>query len=73
MKVFHYREKCIGCNACVESAPDYWEIDSKDGKANLKHAKISKGIACRDVDKLSQEANVNAARDCPVNIIKIQK
>ncbi len=72
MKIFHFREKCIGCNACVERAPEYWEIDPQDAKARLKGSIESKGMAYRKIDQSGEEQNRNAAKDCPVHIIKIQ-
>ncbi|RMD45861.1 MAG: hypothetical protein D6831_02855, partial [Aquificota bacterium] len=44
LQIIHYREKCIGCNACVEAAPDRWAISKKDGKAVLLKGIEKKGI-----------------------------
>jgi ferredoxin len=32
------REKCIGCNYCVEMAPTHFQMSKKDGKTVLLHA-----------------------------------
>ena len=32
-KIIHYRNKCIGCNSCVEQAPSRWSISDEDGKS----------------------------------------
>jgi ferredoxin len=35
-KVILDRNLCIGAAACEIAAPNLWEIDKEDGKANLK-------------------------------------
>jgi len=72
MKLFHYREKCIGCNACVEHAPNDWELDPVDGKANLKNAKLHKNVYVKELF-VDEEQNKNAAEACPMGIIKVTK
>lgn len=34
-RVVYDRSLCIGAAACTTAAPDGWEIDKEDGKANL--------------------------------------
>lgn len=34
-KVIYDRSICIGAAACATAAPEGWEIDKEDGKANL--------------------------------------
>ena len=70
-KITHYREKCIGCNACVELAPDRWRISKKDGRCTLVGAKEKKGIYHVDIHEFELEDNTRAAISCPVNIIQI--
>ena len=38
MKIQHYRQGCIGCNACVQHAPQNWVMNEEDGKVDLKNA-----------------------------------
>ena len=38
IRISHQRAKCIGCNYCVEVAPNTWDMDEKDGKAILRAA-----------------------------------
>ena len=38
------RNKCIGCNYCVEHAPNQWAMSGKDGKAVLIHSSEKKGF-----------------------------
>jgi len=71
-KIVLKRNNCIGCNACVERAPDFWEI-AEDGKVNLKNSKLKNGFYVLDVNKLDLEKNEKASKDCPVKIIKIFK
>jgi ferredoxin len=71
-KVFHHRNRCIGCNACVELAYQRWRISKKDGKAVLLGAKEKKGVYHLELEEEELESNLLAAKACPVNIIKIQ-
>ncbi|MGL4630822.1 MAG: ferredoxin [Leadbetterella sp.] len=72
-KIFHHRQRCIGCNACVEIAYNRWRMSKKDGKAVLLGAKEKKGIYQMDLDLEEYDENTRAAKACPVNIIKIQE
>ena len=38
------RKKCIGCNYCVENAPNQWAMSGKDGKVVLLHSTEKKGF-----------------------------
>lgn len=68
--IFH-RGKCIGCNACVEAAPERWRMSRKDGRCNLIGGKEKKGIYSASLPTDEYEQNVDAAKNCPVKIIKI--
>jgi ferredoxin len=72
LQIIHYREKCIGCNACVEAAPDRWAISKKDGKAVLLKAQSKKGIYILNTHPQEYDANLEAAKNCPVNIIHLK-
>ncbi len=71
--ITHQREKCIGCNYCVEEAPYRWAMSHKDGKSILKDAKESKGFFTIRVHDDEYNDNINAADACPVNIIHVKK
>ncbi len=71
--ISHYRDKCIGCNACVEIAPEQWAMSRRDGKSVLIGAREKKGVYTVRLPDEAWEANRKAAEACPVNIIKIQK
>ena len=70
-KIIHYRDDCIGCHACVDNAPDNWEMSEEDGKSNLKRSVCKKGTFIAEISDVEVEKNIDAARDCPVNIIRV--
>lgn len=70
--ITHQREKCIGCNYCVELAFDRWRMSKKDGKATLLGGENKKGFHTVRTDDVEFEANKRAAEACPVNIIKVK-
>lgn len=70
-KILHYRDRCIGCNACVEIAPQTWRISRKDGKAVLLGGADKKGIYQLEIHENDLAANLTAAEACPVKVIKI--
>ncbi|MBL1279075.1 MAG: ferredoxin [Fluviicola sp.] len=66
------REKCIGCNYCVELAFDQWRMSKKDGKATLIGAENKKGFYTLRLDYEVFDSNKRAADACPVKIIKVK-
>lgn len=70
-RLIQYRENCIGCNACVEAAPDRWRMSKKDGKCTLIGGTEKKGIYTSIIQDFEIQENRLAAANCPVNIIKI--
>lgn len=73
IRITQQREKCIGCNYCVEIAYDRWRMSKKDGKCTLIGAKEKRGFYNVIVGDDEYEANVSAAKACPVKIIKVEK
>ena len=68
------RQKCIGCNYCVELAPEHWRMSKRDGKSVLLGAREKKGQHTLKLsDDTAFEANEAAARACPVNIIQVRQ
>jgi ferredoxin len=65
------RKKCIGCNYCVEQAPDRWTMSKKDGKSVLIGSKENKENFTVKVHDSEALANNIAAGMCPVKIIKV--
>ncbi len=72
VRILYHRIKCIGCNGCVEVAPDRWRISKKDGRSNLIGGKNKKGIYQVQVSMDEYEQNLKAAESCPVKIIRLQ-
>lgn len=70
-KIIHYRERCIGCNSCVEHAPAYWKISKADGKSCLLGSEKKKDCFVRVISTVEVDANKHAAHDCPVHIIQV--
>lgn len=71
--ITHQREKCIGCNYCVELAFQRWRMSKKDGKATLLGSENKKGFYTVRVDDDEYESNKKAGEACPVNIIKVKQ
>lgn len=69
--IFH-RNKCIGCNACVEANPERWRISKKDGRCNLIGGKEKRGIYQAVVGMEEYEQNLEAKANCPVNVIQLK-
>lgn len=67
------REKCIGCNYCVELAEDRWRMSKKDGKSNLIGSENRKGFYTVKVGDEEFDENLRAAEACPVSIIKVKQ
>ena len=67
------RNKCIGCNYCVELAPKQFQMSKKDGKSVLLHSQEKKGFfTLKSNENLIFEACDNASRSCPVKIISVK-
>jgi ferredoxin len=73
IKVIHLRHKCIGCHACVESAPEHWVMSGNDGKSYLKKSIIKGKYYILELQDWEYEAQAEASRNCPVNIIQVNR
>ena len=71
-RITYHRSKCIGCNACVEAAPERWRVSKKDGRCNLIGASEKKGIYQIKLNEIEEEENVLAAANCPAKIIRLE-
>lgn len=69
----HQRDKCIGCNYCVELAYERWRMSKKDGKSVLLGGVNKKGFYTVRADDDEYDANQKAAEACPVNIIQVRR
>lgn len=72
VRIYQLRQKCIGCNACVEAASNRWRISRKDGRCTLVGGIEKGGIFRVDVEDDEFVQNKIAASNCPVKIIKIE-
>lgn len=67
------RNKCIGCNYCVELAPQQFQMSKKDGKSVLLHSQNKKGFfTIKSNEDVIFEVCENAAKACPVKIINVK-
>ena len=71
-QILFNRKKCIGCNACVEAAPERWRVSKKDGRCNLVDGKEKKGTYNALVDMDEYDQNIQAAKNCPAKIIQVK-
>ena len=72
IRLLQHRHKCIGCNDCVEAAPFRWRLSKKDGKCTLIGGKEKKGWYSVVISEDEKEENIRAAKNCPVNIIRLE-
>jgi ferredoxin len=72
-KIIHNRNKCIGCNSCVEHSPDDWVINDEDGKSDLIGATKKGDVYIKEITPADLEVNKRAARDCPSRIIHVKE
>ena len=73
IQIAYKREKCIGCNYCIELAPDRWRMNKKDGRSVLLGSRVRKGFYTVEVHDLEYESNKASAKVCPMKIIRINK
>ncbi|MBI3133741.1 MAG: ferredoxin [Bacteroidetes bacterium] len=66
------RQKCIGCNYCVELCPELFRMSKKDGKSVLLKSVDKKGFYTVRVNDLFSDSSKAAAEACPVKIISIR-
>jgi ferredoxin len=73
LKIKHRQRECIGCDSCIELAPDYFEMN-QDGEATLLHKIGQNGPWIQGEGFVSDvEALDEAAAACPVQIIVIDR
>jgi len=68
------RKKCIGCNYCVEMAPEQFKISKRDGKSVLLQSINKKGFfTLKSLDENIYEDSMRAKESCPVKIISVKQ
>lgn len=73
MKIQHFRKDCIGCNACVQYAPQTWVMNEGDGKVDLVGGVNNGKSVTADLLESDLEDNRKACACCPMKIIKIHE
>jgi ferredoxin len=73
IRISQQRQKCIGCNACVEAAYYRWRMSRKDGKCTLIGGIEKKGNFHLIAGDDEYEDNLSASRNCPVKIIRVDR
>ena len=73
IKVMQLYGKCIGCNACVEIDSFRWRISRESGKCILIGGKFKKGWYSSLVGDDEFDSLTIAAKNCPVNLIRVKK
>lgn len=72
-RIFFQRNKCIGCNACVEAAPNRWRVSRSDGRCFLIGGVEKRGIYQTTITYEELDDNLRAAVNCPAKIIKVEE
>lgn len=73
IRIIQLRDKCIGCNACVEAANARWRMSRKDGKSVLIGGVKNKNVHSVIVGDDELTENIQALRNCPTRVIQIIK
>lgn len=73
IKIIQYRDKCIGCNACVEALSTRWRMSKKDGKSILIGGQKKGHTYSVLVHEYEYDANQKAVKNCPVKLIQISQ
>lgn len=73
VQITQQRVRCIGCNACVEAADYRWRVSKRDGKCTLVGGIDKRGFYTVTVTDDELDDNLMAAKNCPVNIIKVKQ
>lgn len=70
-KIVYDRKNCIGVSSCAILAEKFWKMN-EDTKADLQGAKqVKDGVWELEIEEKDLHQNKEAARNCPVNVIKI--
>ncbi|MBI4033186.1 MAG: ferredoxin [Candidatus Blackburnbacteria bacterium] len=74
-RIEYLRPACIQCKACAKLNPQFWSIDEKDGRADLKGAKIEKnkeGRVLKETLEIEEiQGNHIVAEACPIKCINV--
>ena len=70
--ITYQREKCIGCNYCVEMDFENWRMTKKDGKSTLLGSVNRKGFHTLRLNSGDIDLHDRVAKVCPVDVIKVR-
>lgn len=71
-RIVYDRTGCIGAGTCEALDPDDFEL-VEDGLADLKDPdEVEDGTWTKEISAAEKEAALEAARGCPVNVIRIE-
>ncbi len=73
IQIAFQRNKCIGCYACVEVAPEHWAMSRRDGKSYLRKSLKRGDFFIKNFPEPEFEKLDRAARNCPARIIRLKK
>lgn len=71
-RVLQVRSKCIGCAYCVEIAPEFWSMNSEDGRCDLIGAEIRNGTFVLEIFEDEISKNEKSAEICPSSCIRVE-
>ena len=70
-KIVYFRLKCIGCSVCALQAPNIWQMDKTDGKAQLLDAEFKKDNYFRMLWPDELETMKQIEQTCPTRAIQL--
>ncbi len=71
-KIIYDRDACIGAASCVAIHPSRWQLDPENKAILIEGKKGDKpNIFEREIDDATFQADLDAAKSCPVNCIHI--
>ena len=73
IEITQQRNKCLGCNACVEASYSRWRMSRKDGKSILMDGVKKRNVYSVIVGNDEYKENRKAANNCPVRIIRLKQ
>ena len=73
IEITQQRNKCIGCNACVEASYSRWRMSRKDGKSMRMDGVKKRNVYSVIVGNDEYKENRKAANNCPVRIIRLKQ
>ena len=71
-KIIYDRDACIGAASCIAIHPDRWQLDPENKAILVGGKKTDKtSVFEREIDDITFQSDLDAAKSCPVNCIHI--